>query len=90
MKGLTFVYNVHGNLYINLTNRCPCNCTFCIRHNGDSAYGSDGLWLEREPTNEEVLAEFDKYSPDEFDEIVFCGYGEPMERAEDVVLSAKS
>ena len=86
MKGLTFVYNVHGNLYINLTNRCPCNCTFCIRHNGDSAYGSDSLWLEREPTNEEVLAEFDKYSPDEFDEIVFCGYGEPMERAEDVVF----
>ena len=59
MKGLTFVYNVHGNLYINLTNRCPCNCTFCIRHNGDSAYGSDSLWLERELTNEEVLAEFD-------------------------------
>lgn len=89
MKGLTFVYNVHGNLYINLTNRCPCNCTFCIRHNGDSAYGSDSLWLEREPTNEEVLAEFDKYSPDEFDEIVFCGYGEPMERAEDVVSIGK-
>lgn len=89
MKGLTFVYNVHGNLYINLTNRCPCNCTFCIRHNGDSAYGSDSLWLEREPTNEEVLAEFDKYSPDEFDEIVFCGYGEPMERAEDVVFICK-
>ena len=90
MKGLTFVYNVHGNLYINLTNRCPCNCTFCIRHNGDSAYGSDSLWLEREPTNEEVLAEFDKYSPDEFDEIVFCGYGEPMERAEDVVFIGKA
>lgn len=89
MKGLTFVYNVHGNLYINLTNRCPCNCTFCIRHNGDSAYGSDSLWLEREPTNEEVLAEFDKYSPDEFDEIVFCGYGEPMEREEDVVSIGK-
>ena len=89
MKGLTFVYNVHGNLYINLTNRCPCNCTFCIRHNGDSAYGSDSLWLDREPTNEEVLAEFDKYSPDEFDEIVFCGYGEPMERAEDVVFIGK-
>lgn len=89
MKGLTFVYNVHGNLYINLTNRCPCNCTFCIRHNGDSAYGSDSLWLEREPANGEVLAEFDKYSPDEFDEIVFCGYGEPMERAEDVVFIGK-
>ena len=86
MKGLTFVYAVHDNLYINLTNRCPCSCTFCIRHNGDGAYGSDSLWLEREPTCEEVLVEFDKYDMSKFSEIVFCGYGEPMERAEDVAF----
>lgn len=89
MKGLTFVYAVHDNLYINLTNRCPCNCTFCIRHNGDGAYGSDSLWLEREPTCEEVLGEFDKYDMSKFSEIVFCGYGEPMERAEDVAFIGK-
>lgn len=89
MKGLTFVYAVHDNLYINLTNRCPCNCTFCIRHNGDGAYGSDSLWLEREPTCEEVLVEFDKYDMSKFSEIVFCGYGEPMERAEDVAFIGK-
>ena len=86
MKGLTFVYAVHDNLYINLTNRCPCSCTFCIRHNGDGAYGSDSLWLEREPTCEEVLVEFDKYDMSKFSEIVFCGYVEPMERAEDVAF----
>ena len=89
MKGLTFVYAVHYNLYINLTNRCPCSCTFCIRHNGDGAYGSDSLWLEREPTCEEVLGEFDKYDMSKFSEIVFCGYGEPMERAEDVAFIGK-
>lgn len=89
MKGLTFVYAVHDNLYINLTNRCPCNCTFCIRHNGDGAYGSDSLWLEREPTCEEVLCEFDKYDMSKFSEIVFCGFGEPMERAEDVAFIGK-
>ncbi len=89
MKGLTFVYAVHDNLYINLTNRCPCNCTFCIRHNGDGAYGSDSLWLEREPTCEEVIGEFDKYDMSKFSEIVFCGYGEPMERAEDVAFISK-
>ena len=89
MKGLTFVYAVHDNLYINLTNRCPCSCTFCIRHNGDGAYGSDSLWLEREPTCEEVLGEFDKYDMSKFSEIVFCGYGEPMERAEDVAFIGK-
>lgn len=87
MKGLTFLYTVHDNLYVNLTNRCPCNCTFCIRHNGDGAYGSDSLWLEREPEVDEVIAEFDKYGDlSWFKEIVFCGYGEPMERAEDVAF----
>ncbi len=89
MKGLTFVYAVHDNLYINLTNRCPCSCTCCIRRNGDGAYGSDSLWLEREPTCEEVLGEFDKYDMSKFSEIVFCGYGEPMERAEDVAFIGK-
>lgn len=90
MKSLTFVYAVHGNLYINLTNRCPCSCTFCIRQQADGAYGSDSLWLEREPTVQEVLAEFDKYSENDFGEIVFCGYGEPMERAEAVAEIGKA
>ncbi len=89
MKGLTFVYAVHDNLYINLTNRCPCHCTFCIRQFGDGAYGSDSLWLEREPSCEEIFAEFDKYDLSEYSEIVFCGYGEPMERAEDVSFIGK-
>lgn len=84
MKGMTIVYEVYGNLYINLTNRCPCRCTFCIRQNADGAYGSDSLWLEREPECSEVLAEFEKYDMSRVEEIVFCGYGEPMERAEDV------
>lgn len=89
MKGLTFVYNVKDNLYINLTNRCPCNCTFCIRHNGDGAYGSDSLWLEREPSNEEVLTQIESFDMKSIGEIVFCGYGEPMERADDVSFIGK-
>ena len=86
MKGLTFVYNVGNNLYINLTNRCPCRCTFCIRQQGDGAYGSDSLWLEREPSNEEVLSKIAEQGVGGCEEIVFCGYGEPMERAEDVAF----
>lgn len=90
MKSLTFVYDVHDKLYINLTNRCPCSCTFCIRQNGDGAYGSSSLWLEREPSCEEVLLEFDKYDMTKFSEIVFCGYGEPMERPDDVAFIGKA
>lgn len=83
---LTMLYTVGDKIYVNLTNRCPCACTFCIRQNGDGAYGSDSLWLEREPTVDEVIAEFDKYDLDKYTEVVFCGYGEPMERAEDVAF----
>lgn len=90
MKSLTFVYEVHDKLYINLTNRCPCSCTFCIRQNGDGAYGSDSLWLEREPSCEEVLLEFHKYDMTKYSEIVFCGYGEPMERPDDVAFIGKA
>ena len=80
------LYTVGNKIYVNLTNRCPCACTFCIRQNGDGAYGSDSLWLEREPTVDEVIAEFGKYDISKYTEVVFCGYGEPMERAEDVAF----
>jgi radical SAM enzyme (TIGR04100 family) len=80
---------VKDNLYVNLTNRCPCNCTFCIRNEAPGVYGSDNLWLEREPEVSEVLTEFAKYPPDSYNEVVFCGYGEPMERAEDVAVIGK-
>lgn len=82
---MTILYAVKNNLYVNVTNRCPCSCTFCIRNNGDGAYGSDSLWLEREPTRDEIISAFSAYGDlSKFDEVVFCGYGEPMERAEDI------
>jgi radical SAM enzyme (TIGR04100 family) len=86
---LTILYKVKGNIYINLTNRCPCNCTFCIRQEGPGVYGSDPLWLEREPSVDEVKAAFLGTDPQSYNEIVFCGYGEPMERAADVALIGK-
>ena len=82
-KGMCITYEVDGNLYINITNRCTNNCDFCIRNNGDGAYGSDSLWLEREPTVEEILAAVFERDLDKYGEIVFCGYGEPTERLDD-------
>ncbi|MBQ8688653.1 MAG: TIGR04100 family radical SAM protein [Ruminococcus sp.] len=76
---MTIAYRVEDKLYLNLTNRCPCACTFCIRNNGSGAYGSDPLWLEHEPTFEEVKAAIDKADPSQYTEVVFCGYGEPTE-----------
>ena len=76
---MTTTYRVGDGLYVNLTNRCPCACTFCIRQNGDGVYGSDSLWLEREPTADEVCESIEANLGD-CRELVFCGYGEPTER----------
>ena len=79
-KDMTVTYEVDGALYINLTNRCTNNCRFCIRHNGDGAYGSDSLWLVREPTEDEILSSVFSRDVASYSEIVFCGYGEPSIR----------
>jgi radical SAM enzyme (TIGR04100 family) len=81
-KKMTILYQVHNNLYVNLTNKCPCACTFCLRQTRDEMENSGSLWLEKEPTAEEVKAEFAKWNMDEFKEVVFCGFGEPTERIE--------
>ena len=85
---MTITYAVKNGIYVNMTNRCPCACTFCLRHNGDGVYGSDSLWLEREPTVEEVCASIDSWQLDKYDEVVFCGYGEPTERLSDLLAVA--
>lgn len=82
---MTITYKVKNGIYVNITNRCPCSCTFCLRHNGEGVYGSDSLWLEREPTVEEICADIDRWDLSKYDEIVFCGYGEPTERLEDLL-----
>lgn len=88
-KTMTIVYEVGDNLYVNLTNKCPCSCTFCIRQNADGAYGSDSLWLEHEPSAEEVIDALEKADYKKYKEIVYCGYGEPTERIEVLTETAK-
>ena len=82
---MTITYNVKNGIYVNMTNRCPCSCTFCLRHNGEGIFGSDSLWLEHEPSVQEVCESLDAWNLAEFDEIVFCGYGEPTERLADLL-----
>lgn len=82
---MVIAYPIKSGLYVNLTNRCPCACEFCLRKNGPGVQGSDSLWLEREPTREEAIAAVDAANPAQYAELVFCGYGEPTERL-DVLL----
>ena len=86
---MTITYQVKQAIYVNLTNRCPCACKFCLRQNGPGAYGSDSLWLDREPTVQEAINSFAQWDLNKFPEVVFCGYGEPTERLDDLLEIAK-
>ncbi|MBR3969878.1 MAG: TIGR04100 family radical SAM protein [Ruminococcus sp.] len=89
MKAMTISYEVGNNLYLNLTNQCPCACTFCIRNNSDGAYGSDPLWLEHEPSMKEIKADISKRDISAYSEIIFCGFGEPTCRLDALLETAK-
>lgn len=82
---MTITYKIGNSLYVNITNRCTNSCDFCIRNNGDSVSGSESLWLDREPTVEEILDDIRKNDLNQYKELVFCGYGEPMMRLDAIV-----
>lgn len=82
---MTIAYIFEGKLYVNLTNRCPNACEFCLRTHGDSVGDADTLWLTREPTREEALTDILKHDLTKYPELVFCGYGEPTCRLDDML-----
>ena len=82
-------YDYGGGLYVNMTNRCPCRCTFCIRDMVDSLGDADSLWLKREPSKEELLTKLAEQDLFAYDEIVFCGYGEPTSALDNMLETAK-
>ena len=71
-----YVYELGESLYLNNTNRCPNNCEFCLRKFKDGVNGSK-LWLLKEPTFEELKEDISLYPLLKYDEVVFCGFGEP-------------
>ncbi|MFR1822306.1 MAG: TIGR04100 family radical SAM protein [Clostridium saudiense] len=79
---------IKKNIYVNLTNRCPCACTFCLRTTKKMAE-TNSLWLQKEPTIEEVIAEFESIDISLYDEIIFCGFGEPTERLDAIIEISK-
>lgn len=88
IRKMEILYKVYNNLYVNLTNRCPCACTFCLRQNNSTVGESDSLWLEHEPSYEEVVEAFRKQNMEEYDSVVFCGFGEPTEAFDTLIRVA--
>ena len=86
---MSIVYDYFGGLYINLTNKCPNACEFCIRNFTDSLGDADSLVLKEDPTIDEVKKELESWDVRRYDEVVFCGYGEPTERLPELLELAR-
>jgi len=85
----SILYRYGRNVYINLTNRCPCDCTFCYRNLSNKIGDSDNLWLKEEPSVDDVMEEILALDPGCYNEVVFCGYGEPTERLDALLEIAR-
>jgi len=83
-----FTYKLGDSLYINITNRCNAHCVFCKRKENPTLRGYNlGMERNEEPAAEVYVKEID--DPEQYKEIVFCGYGEPTIRWEVVKSVAK-
>ncbi len=71
------LYRYKKQVYFNITNKCCCSCTFCIRNHQDYYGEAKNLWLDREPLAEEILAAIAAFDFKDCEEVVFCGFGEP-------------
>ena len=80
----TYTYDLGRAVYVNLTNRCTNDCSFCVRRNA-AGVGPYELWLDREPDAQEVIRELAETKPDH---VVFCGFGEPTMRLETMLQVA--
>lgn len=86
---MTISYELGDSLYLNITNRCTNNCSFCVRNNPQGIDSDINLWLIQEPTVTEVIADIAKRDITRYKEFVFCGYGEPMMRVYDLLEICK-
>lgn len=83
------IYTLEGGTYFNITNKCPCNCAFCIRSKGEAVGDAKRLWHDVEPTFEDIKNAIDNYDFTNVDEVIFCGYGEPTNAYDNLIATAK-
>ena len=69
------IYTYKNQVYANITNKCDCACTFCIRSQTDAIGEATSLWHKVDPTYEQIIAAIDAFDFNGYDEFVFCGYG---------------
>lgn len=84
----TIIYEAHGNIYLNITNRCTADCVFCIKRYSDGVYGYN-LRLSKEPSLPEIIKELSDLELSNYKEVVFTGLGEPLVRLDNVLEITK-
>ncbi len=82
------LYTYKNQVYANITNRCDCSCQFCIRSHKDSVGEAENLWFQTEPTWEDIRKAMDDFDFSDYEELVFCGYGEPTCALENLLVGA--
>lgn len=82
------LYTYKNQVYANITNRCDCSCTFCIRSHGDGVGEAENLWFQKEPTLQEIKEAMDAFDFTGYEELIYCGYGEPTCALENLLASA--
>lgn len=83
------LYTYKNQVYANITNKCDCSCRFCIRSHEDSVGDAETLWHKKDPTAEEIKATMDAFDFTGYDELVYCGYGEPTCALDILIETAK-
>lgn len=71
------IYTYGKNVYLNITNACPCDCDFCVRHNKSGLGDMGSLWLDHEPSFDEIKTAIDTFDWTGVENVIFCGFGEP-------------
>ena len=78
MSQATLSYVIRDRLYLNITDRCTLECQFCPKTQGVKQVQSYDLTLPQRPEYEEIIVAID--DPKSYEEVVFCGFGEPTLR----------
>lgn len=81
------IYTYKNQVYANITNKCDCACTFCIRSLADGVGEAENLWHKQDPTLDEIKAAIDAFDFAGYEEFVFCGYGEPTCALENLIAT---
>ena len=83
------VYWLDNTLYLNITNKCPNDCYFCLKRYR-TGVGGFNLKLQNEPTVAQVTDELSEVLHSRvWDGLVFCGFGEPTAKLDMLLTITK-